>query len=67
MYYLANKENNRKVVERDEGTYYCEYDGKTYDTAELRYSVSMKIADFTKECWVNAFNDQVLISALSQP
>jgi len=57
MYYLANKENNRKVVEQD-GKYFCEFNNKVYDTAELRYVVSMKIADFSKECWVNVFNDQ---------
>lgn len=58
MFYLANKENNRKVVEQD-GKYFCEYNCKLYDEAEWRYNVYMKIADFTKSCFVTAFQDQV--------
>ena len=58
MYYLANTTNNKKVIEQD-GQYYCEFDGKLYDSAVLRYIASMKVADFTKECWVNVFNDEV--------
>jgi len=58
MYYLACPENNRKVVEQD-GKYFCEYNGQTYDSAELRYVFSAKIIDFTKSCYVNVFNEQV--------
>lgn len=58
LYYLANPENNRKVVEQN-GRYYCEFDQKYYDRAVHRYVLLMKVSDKSGECWMNVFNEQV--------
>ncbi|CAD7702509.1 unnamed protein product [Ostreobium quekettii] len=57
LYYLANPENNRKVVEQG-GRYYCEFDQKYCDRAVQRYVMLMKVSDQSGECFLNAFNDQ---------
>lgn len=58
FFYLGNTENFKKVIEQN-GKYYCESDGKEYDSAMHRYVVNFKVMDSTGECWLSVFNDQV--------
>lgn len=58
MWYLACPENNRKVVEQEGGTFYCEYDGRTYSSAIKRYIMQARLADDSGELPVQLFNDQ---------
>lgn len=39
--------------------FYCEFDGKTYDTMERRYVLLLRAADFSGEAYLNMFNEQV--------
>lgn len=57
LVYLANHENNKKVVEKD-GSFWCEAEGKTYSSAHRRYVMTMKITDCSGECLVTVFHDQ---------
>lgn len=41
------------------GGYYCEFDGKTYERMERRYVLLVKAADATGETYLNMFNEQV--------
>lgn len=58
MYYLANPDNGKKVEPRD-GRYWCEAESRYVDVAQNRYVLTARVADATKECYVNMFNDQV--------
>eukprot|EP00798_Chlamydomonas_sp_ICE-L_P011131 gene11131-18751_t len=57
MYYLANPENGRKVVEQ-ERRFYCNHKSEYIDHAEHRYVLSLKGIDPTGDCWLNMFNEQ---------
>ena len=46
-----------QVVQQGEG-WYCEHDGKTYETRERRYIMRVKAADASGECFLHLFNDQ---------
>ena len=61
LMYLANHENNKKVVEKD-GSFVCEADGKTYTRAHRRYVMNMKITDCSGECLVTVFHEQVRLA-----
>lgn len=39
--------------------WYCEHDGKTYESRERRYIMRVKAADASGECFLHLFNDQV--------
>ncbi|KAI7845557.1 hypothetical protein COHA_000848 [Chlorella ohadii] len=58
LYYMANPENNRKVVEQGPGQYYCEYDGTTLSSMVRRYIFNAKVMDESGEAYVQVFNDQ---------
>ncbi|PSC74786.1 Replication A 70 kDa DNA-binding subunit isoform A [Micractinium conductrix] len=58
LYYMANPENNRKVVEQGPGQYYCEYDGTTLPTMVRRYIFAAKVMDESGEVLVQVFNEQ---------
>ncbi|KAL4439681.1 hypothetical protein ABPG75_002682 [Micractinium tetrahymenae] len=58
MYYMANPENNRKVVQQGEGQYFCEYDNTTISSMVHRYIFLAKVVDETGECSVQVFNEQ---------
>jgi len=55
MYYLACPANKKKMIEESEGRYFCESDGKYYDTADRTYNFSIKISDFTGTVAVSIF------------
>ena len=55
MYYLACPANKKKMTEESEGRYFCESDGKYYDTADHTYNFSIKISDFTGTVPVSIF------------
>eukprot|EP00878_Enallax_costatus_P039208 GHUV01044768.1.p1 GENE.GHUV01044768.1~~GHUV01044768.1.p1 ORF type:complete len:587 (+),score=180.53 GHUV01044768.1:1086-2846(+) len=57
MYYLANPDNGKKVEPRD-GRYWCEADSRFVDVAGNRYVLTARVADATRECYVNMFNEQ---------
>ena len=61
MYYTACPEegNNKKVVEEN-GRWYCEATGKTYDTCRRRYILRLKVADASGGAWVNVFHEQAV-------
>lgn len=59
MYYLANPDGGKKVEPRD-GRYWCEAEGRFIDVAQNRYVLTARVADATKECYVNIFNEQVM-------
>ncbi|PSC74962.1 putative ethanolamine kinase [Micractinium conductrix] len=58
LYYMANPENNRKVVKQGPGQYYCEYDGTTLPTMVRRYIFAAKVMDESGEVLVQVFNEQ---------
>ncbi|KAL6771853.1 RFA3 [Auxenochlorella protothecoides x Auxenochlorella symbiontica] len=58
LYYAANPENNRKVVEQGPGQWYCEYSGTTLPSMVRRYILQAKVVDESGECFVQVFNDQ---------
>jgi len=57
MFYLANPENGRKVVEQD-GRFYSEFEGKYIDRAEHRYVFTLKAVDASGDLYVNVYNDK---------
>ncbi|GLI69429.1 hypothetical protein VaNZ11_014038 [Volvox africanus] len=57
MYYLANPENGRKVVDQGGGQY-AEADGRVVERPEHRYVLSVKLADHTGEAVVQLFNKE---------
>ncbi|WIA41863.1 hypothetical protein OEZ86_009188 [Tetradesmus obliquus] len=57
MYYLANPENGKKVEPR-EGRFWCEAESRYVDAAQNRYVLTARVADATRETYVNIFNDQ---------
>lgn len=57
MYYLANPENGKKVEPR-EGRFWCEAESRYVDAAQNRYVLTVRVADATRETYVNMFNDQ---------
>uniref|UniRef100_A0A383VJ14 Replication protein A subunit n=1 Tax=Tetradesmus obliquus TaxID=3088 RepID=A0A383VJ14_TETOB len=57
MYYLANPENGKKVEPR-EGRFWCEAESRYVDAAQNRYVLTARVADATRETYVNMFNDQ---------
>ncbi|GIL48308.1 hypothetical protein Vafri_4587 [Volvox africanus] len=57
MYYLANPENGRKVVDQGGGQY-AEADGRMVERPEHRYVLSVKLADHTGEAVVQLFNKE---------
>lgn len=59
LYYDAAPDTGRKVVAQGDA-WYCEHDGKTYDTRERRYIMRVKAADMTGECYLHLFNDQAV-------
>eukprot|EP00878_Enallax_costatus_P027860 GHUV01030037.1.p1 GENE.GHUV01030037.1~~GHUV01030037.1.p1 ORF type:complete len:102 (-),score=23.64 GHUV01030037.1:54-359(-) len=63
MYYLANPDNGKKVEPRD-GRYWCEADSRFVDVAGNRYVLTARVADATRECYVNMFNEQVGVNNL---
>lgn len=58
LFYMANPENNRKVVEQGPGQYFCEYDGTTLSSMVRRYIFNAKVMDVSGECSVQVFNEQ---------
>jgi hypothetical protein len=42
-----------------DGRFWCEADGGFVDHSEWRYLLSARVADATRETYVNLFNDQV--------
>lgn len=42
LYYAANPDNNRKVVEQGPGQWYCEYSGTTLPTMVRRYILQVR-------------------------
>ncbi|EFJ46650.1 hypothetical protein VOLCADRAFT_105399 [Volvox carteri f. nagariensis] len=57
MYYLANPENGRKVVDQGGGRW-AEADGRVVERPEHRYVLSVKLADHTGEAVVQLFNKE---------
>eukprot|EP00210_Caulerpa_lentillifera_P009284 g8849.t1 len=57
IYYLANTENGRKVIEEN-GRFFCEFDRNFYHSVELRFAFSVKLADFSGNFWAQVFNDE---------
>ena len=59
MYYCSTPEegNNKKVIE-DNGKWYCEANGQTYDSCQRRYIMRFKMMDASGSAWVNCFNDE---------
>lgn len=49
-----------QVVQQGDA-WYCEHDGKTYETRERRYIMRLKAADNSGECFLHLFNDQVRV------
>jgi len=46
-----------KVTETTEGQWFCERNGKTYDTCKRRFVLSLVLTDYSGNTWVTAFND----------
>ncbi|KXZ50509.1 hypothetical protein GPECTOR_16g684 [Gonium pectorale] len=57
MYYLANPENGRKVVDQGGGRF-AEADGKVVERPEHRYVLGVKLADHTGEVTLQLFNKE---------
>ncbi|KAI8470838.1 MAG: replication protein A 70 kDa DNA-binding subunit [Monoraphidium minutum] len=57
LYYLANPESGKKVVEQG-GGFWSEAEGKMVPSAEHRYVLSCRVADATGETYVNLFNKE---------
>jgi len=59
MYYCSapDEGNSKKVIETN-GKWYCEANGKTYDTCKRRYITRFKMMDASGSAWVNCFNDE---------
>ncbi|GLC47136.1 hypothetical protein PLESTB_000601900 [Pleodorina starrii] len=57
MYYLANPENGRKVVDQGGGRF-AEADGRVVERPEHRYVLSVKVADHTGESVLQLFNKE---------
>jgi len=47
----------KKVLEQDDGSWRCEKCAKSYDHCEYRYLLSMSVADYTGQIWLQGFND----------
>ncbi|KAG2486706.1 hypothetical protein HYH03_014635 [Edaphochlamys debaryana] len=58
MYYLANPENGRKVVDQGGGRFWSEADGRAIEKPEHRYVLGVKLADHTGEAVVQLFNKE---------
>lgn len=56
LYYLANPETGRKVVEQSGR--FCEADGKMVDAAENRYVLNLKAIDSSGEAYLSLFNKE---------
>ena len=50
--------NNKKVIERPDGTWFCEGTQKEYAATEYRFILSIKVVDETGAQWLTLFNDQ---------
>ncbi|KAG2451925.1 hypothetical protein HYH02_003700 [Chlamydomonas schloesseri] len=58
IFYLANPENGRKVVDQGGGRYWSEADGKAIEKPEHRYLLSVRLADHTGETNVQLFGKE---------
>jgi len=50
--------NNKKVIERPDGSWFCEANQKEYAAPEYRYILSIRVLDETGSQWITLFNDQ---------
>jgi replication factor A1 len=58
VFYKSCPGNNcMRRVSGEDGSYTCDRCNKTYDRCNMRYVVSLSIADDTGSQWVSAFND----------
>jgi len=48
---------NKKVVEDSSDQWRCEKCDRTYPAPEYRYIISMAVADYTDQMWLQGFND----------
>ncbi|KAL5511367.1 STE23_2 [Sanghuangporus vaninii] len=62
LYYPAcpNDSCNRKIIETNEG-WRCEKCDRSYKDPEYRYIMSMSVADYTGQLWLQGFNDVGLV------
>lgn len=49
---------NKKVTDDGNGNWRCEACQQSFDHCQRRYTLSLKAADTSGSCWINAFNDQ---------
>ena len=52
LWYEACSENNRKVIAQGDGTWLCEYDGRSYPSMTRRYIINTPVLDATGEVYV---------------
>ncbi|KDD75781.1 hypothetical protein H632_c502p2 [Helicosporidium sp. ATCC 50920] len=57
MWYLANPENNRKVVERAPGEWWCEHSGSRVPKPVRRFVFQARIVDQGGEAFCQVFDD----------
>lgn len=49
--------NNKKLVEKTDGTWFCEGNQTAYDKPQYRYILPLSISDASGTRWITAFND----------
>eukprot|EP00941_MAST-03F_sp_MAST-3F-sp1_P004723 g4723.t1 len=49
--------NNKKLVQRPDGTWFCEANQKAYDKPEYRYILPLCVSDSSGQQWITAFSD----------
>jgi len=60
-WYAASPDDNKKVIQRPDGTWFCESTQKAYDKPEYRWILPMCVNDSTGNHWGSAFNDMATL------
>ena len=60
VWYAACPEegNNKKLIQKPDGSWFCESNNKSYDAPEYRWILPLCVSDETSDTWITMFNDQ---------